>query len=144
MRLRTSEALRWYCPMWCTACAQHTRWLHRTCLARAATNLHELLDLPPSAPFAEVRRRYLERAKATHPDSCQLGEGDANFVELQGAWDAYEMAQPRHASDRHGGSFTRFGVGCSWTDDIFERAERAEVMDAASRGQTLRRPIGET
>ena len=32
------------------------------------------------------------------------------------------------------GSFTRFGVGCSFSDSPQERAERASLMEQASRG----------
>ena len=102
-----------------------------------------LLQCPHGTPHDEVRRRYLAKAKQTHPDHA-TSDGHA-FVELQAAWEAYERARPRRTgrADRAGGTFTKFGVGCSWTDDGVEREERREVVDAASRGETVRQRLRE-
>ena len=106
----------------------------------ATAALLALLNCPRGTPFAVLRQKYLERAMATHPDRRSAESDVGSFVELQSAWEAYERAHP---SGERSGGFTKFGVGCSWTDGTDERAEREEVTDAASRGETLRRTIRE-
>ena len=63
------------------------------------------------------------------------------FVELQAAWDAYEkiakaLQRGQSDSDIRGvqENFTRFGVGCSFSDNIEESHRRAEIMDQACQG----------
>lgn len=99
--------------------------------------LLSLLQLPPSSSTAQVRARYLEMVKDSHPDRCKDSMATARFCELQSLWEQYRSENVYFAAsvdfeDR--GGFTDFGVGCSWTDNNDEKARRNEVMEQASRG----------
>lgn len=95
---------------------------------------------PEGSSFEEVRAQYLAMALRLHPDhhAGQSDNRNSSFLELQAAWEAYTRAFKRA---RGTGGFTRYGVGCSFDDSALERAERELAVEAASRGDILRRPI---
>ena len=89
-------------------------------------------------PRDEVRAAYVRAALQLHPDhNCDADAGQ-KMMELQDAWQRYK-ADCLRADSKIEGGFVDFGVGCSFADDDDERAARAEVVDAASRGY-LHRP----
>ena len=111
---------------------------------------HRKLD-SSSYSYSDLRKAYLERIHAIHPDkfrnkiSLILGNDAQNvkddlhsrFVELQDAWDRYEkVAKMMNVtkSDKQEAGFTMFGVGCSFSDSPEERALRSEITDQACRG----------
>ena len=72
-----------------------------------------------------------------------------DFVELQDAWENYNrlhMSYAKVSSKNHNsnsidgtnGSFTMFGVGCSFSDNEQERDKRIGIMDQACRGWIAR------
>ena len=57
------------------------------------------------------------------------------FHELQQAWDQYEeLAKAMTKVQSKQSNFTKFGVGCSFSDSEEERALRTEITDQACRG----------
>lgn len=61
------------------------------------------------------------------------------FRELQSTWDKYEeltksMMNSNNGTGRTEANFTKFGVGCSFSDSDEERALRDEITDQACRG----------
>jgi hypothetical protein len=74
--------------------------------------------------YTELKTAYLEAKR--------------QFVELKEAWQRYEELAKRmrrvEKGDNEASSFTMFGVGCSFSDNDEERAQREEIMDQACRG----------
>ena len=57
------------------------------------------------------------------------------FHELQQAWHQYEeLAKAMTKVQSKQSNFTKFGVGCSFSDSEEERALRSEITDQACRG----------
>ena len=63
------------------------------------------------------------------------------FIELQEAWETYDKfakSMKRNKNDNEmrdvQEDFTLFGVGCSFSDSMYERDKRSEIMDQASKG----------
>lgn len=107
---------------------------------------HRNLD-PTIYSYSDLRKAYLERLQAIHPDKLKhqhdgsskennSAAAHSRFVELQDAWDKYEevakllqkVGKPEEAT------FTMFGVGCSFADSPDERAMRDAITDQACRG----------
>lgn len=95
--------------------------------------------------YSDLKNAYLERIQVLHPD--KLNSRDAHrsrresmrddFVQLKEAWNRYEEVakmMKRVDGDQADASFTMFGVGCSFSDNDAERAQRIEIMDQACRG----------
>mmetsp|Transcript_37529 Transcript_37529/g.78955 ORF Transcript_37529/g.78955 Transcript_37529/m.78955 type:complete len:140 (+) Transcript_37529:388-807(+) len=101
--------------------------------------IRRLLDLERNATHDEIKRNYLRRAIELHPDS-HGGESD-QFIELQSAWERYEHTVKPSLQGDGPGSFTKFGVGCSFTDSSEERDERQTIMDMAAYGVLPRAPL---
>ena len=117
-------------------------------MGRAA---HKKLD---NAAYShkDLRRAFLKRIHDIHPDKRHVvntAEGAAKggdsqlctdhdeFVELQTAWSDYDQLAKMMTKVGSGDSdanFTKFGVGCSFSDNPEEQRVRAEIMDQASRG----------
>jgi hypothetical protein len=100
----------------------------------------------------------------TKATSVELGDDDddtaskksratSKFIQLKEAWIRYEktskipagLHRPKGSDDdgsrggplswqQQEGSFTMFGVGCSFSDNDSERQKRTKIMDEASRG----------
>ena len=98
--------------------------------------------------YTDLRTAYLEKLQTLHPDK-QYSEKHHNwqsysdrhnlFVELQEAWDRYDkIAKIAKNVDSEGvdkdRNFTMFGVGCSFSDNEWERELRSEITDQACRG----------
>jgi len=82
---------------------------------------------------------YLARLQEIHPDKNKSNEmsKDSNktFRELQQAWDNYQdMAKAMKKVQSTQSDFTKFGVGCSFSDNEEERALRTEITAQACRG----------
>ena len=105
----------------------------------------QLLDFA-SYTYSDLRKAYLDRIQTTHPDKLQ-GHGILNltlkrdittyFIELQDAWEAYEKCYKHMrpgTDEKDEGSFTMFGVGCSFSDNPTERELRNQIMDQACKG----------
>lgn len=102
--------------------------------------------------FEDLRFAFLQRVHEIHPDKKNMKLRDstastkhhaAAFIELKEAWDRFEKTVkiPNGPDTRRGkspsqqpGSFTMFGVGCSFSDNESERLKRIKIMDEASRG----------
>lgn len=122
--------------------------------------LHRLMD-HSIYTYNDLKREYLKRIQTLHPDKRRSERNDDNnekqqlhgcseiqsnesnssdFVELQDAWKKYEgiakltKRTNRGLDDNVEGSFTMFGVGCSFSDNDTEREIRNEIMDQASKG----------
>jgi hypothetical protein len=72
------------------------------------------------------------------------------FAALQAAWDRYTVERPKNFSRRRKVGDDEdplrqmFGVGCSWTDNEQERAERQSVQQQAAHGITFRSALDAT
>jgi len=113
--------------------------------------------------YKDLRRAYLKKLQVVHPDKIygnsngfdrnQFGEKqvkkDANllftkeefkkkFQDLQSTWDRYEELSKSMTKVIQGdgttANFTKFGVGCSFSDNDEEKALRREITDQACRG----------
>jgi curved DNA-binding protein CbpA len=103
---------------------------------------HKKLD-SASYSYGELKQAYFARLQEIHPDknkssqtSVEHDESKLHFHELQQAWDHYEdlakdMEKVQATGQRN---FTKFGVGCSFSDNEQERALRSEITDQACRG----------
>lgn len=108
---------------------------------------HRLLDHSIYS-YTELKRAYLSRLQHLHPDKShgiweslsqnEKEERKHEFVQLQDAWDRYEVfaktMKQVEKGDKSDASFTLFGVGCSFSDNEMEREMRAEITDQACRG----------
>ncbi len=108
----------------------------------ASRRLHRILNVATDTSPAEVRRAFLALALTTHPDHNTRPDAERQMAELVGAWREYADEQRRRGE--HVPGFTAFGIGCSWTDDQLERAEREFVTDMASRGVLPRAAVEAT
>jgi DnaJ-class molecular chaperone len=112
--------------------------------------------------YTELKEAYLHRIHKLHPDKHRHRRGqneeletqssvDSNctnaklFIELKNAWEEYDrlMKLNKLRTDTQNNtnsnleqeaSFTRFGVGCSFSDSPSERDIRNEIMEQACRG----------
>ena len=120
----------------CSTCWRGFAAVHRSLL--------DLLDLPPSTPRDEVRKKYLDAVLRTHPDILRTDDPEAHrqLIALNNAWEGYRRLKWRGASapDADGG-FTDFGVGCSFDDSEAERQQRQHVMDEAAKGRMNQRTL---
>ena len=101
----------------------------------------DLLGLPPNATAEQVKRSYLQAVKETHPDHSTDPQASEQVMELNDAWDIYRKQKWISRTTADSGSFTTFGVGCSFSDDPEEQRERAAVMEQASRGRINQRTL---
>lgn len=128
-------------------------WPPASCHVRALgtgpsrESLYDLLNLDREMSHGEVKKAYHLAAMRWHPDRALAGSEEAaheRFARLQAAWERYDSSRVRNfkrrrkVGDDSDPSKQRFGVGCSWTDDDKEKAERASVIDQAARGITYR------
>lgn len=129
---------------------------------RTGSNHHARLDVPVYS-HGELRRAYLKRLQVIHPDKINANCTDVNrahfgnrqhpknviplpmkcelkieFLELQSIWDKYEELSKSTMKVIQGAgataNFTKFGVGCSFSDNEEEKALRKEITDQACRG----------
>jgi hypothetical protein len=99
---------------------------------------------------------YLQKVHIMHPDkqrsTCESSIRDQaaheKFVELQNAWEAYNLSarmflQTTNAKSKQGENldddgnhddFIMFGVGCSFSDSPEEKELRNEIMEQACKG----------
>jgi hypothetical protein len=112
--------------------------------ARTGPAGHKKLD-SAAYSYSELKRAYFARLQEIHPDKKKSSipevEEDSStkntkvFHELQEAWERYEeMAKPMEKVQADQTNFTKFGVGCSFSDSEQERALRTEITDQACRG----------
>jgi curved DNA-binding protein CbpA len=103
---------------------------------------HKKLD-SASYSHGELKQAYFARLQEIHPDknkssktTVEHDESKLHFHELQQAWDHYEdLAKAMEKVQAEGQrDFTKFGVGCSFSDNEQERALRSEITDQACRG----------
>lgn len=109
--------------------------------------------------YTRLKAAYLERVHAMHPDKLSHGKqgrgknseeekvAHLEFIELKAVWEDYDRIMKQHKISKHleeaadananmddEGSFTMFGVGCSFADSPTERDYRNEIMEQACRG----------
>mmetsp|Transcript_17834 Transcript_17834/g.36655 ORF Transcript_17834/g.36655 Transcript_17834/m.36655 type:complete len:292 (-) Transcript_17834:210-1085(-) len=112
--------------------------------------------------YEDLRRAYFKRLQVIHPDKTTSIAGldrsqltaqqhrknndrvhskeelKKEFQELQSTWDRYEALSKDMMKviqgDGAAANFTKFGVGCSFSDNDEERALRNEITDQACRG----------
>mmetsp|Transcript_14164 Transcript_14164/g.23681 ORF Transcript_14164/g.23681 Transcript_14164/m.23681 type:complete len:209 (-) Transcript_14164:39-665(-) len=124
---------------------------------RAKATLIELLFPRQQAKrysHLQLRMAYLQKVHIMHPDKQRLSSSTRDesahekFVQLQNAWEAYNISARMFRQTIHGKSkqgensddddnnndFTMFGVGCSFSDSPEERRLRDEIMEQACRG----------
>jgi hypothetical protein len=124
---------------------------------RAKATLIELLFPRQQAKrysHLQLRMAYLQKVHIMHPDKQRLSSSTRDesaheqFVQLQNAWEAYNISARMFRQTNHGKSkqgensddddnnddFTMFGVGCSFSDSPEERRLRDEIMEQACRG----------
>lgn len=104
---------------------------------------HKKLD-PAFYSYADLKRAYFAKLQDIHPDknkalgSSPFGRDTTkqHFHDLQRTWDRYnDMAKTMNKVNPTGqGDFTKFGVGCSFSDNEYEKALRSEITDQACRG----------
>ena len=120
-----------------------TRAGARFCAVNAERKLMKLLNLSnKSGPFPrnEIKAEYLKAISEIHPDRAksddQRKDFHSKFIILQQAWDAYDkgIVKDRTSKANELGTFTKFGVGCSFSDSEEEKALRWEIMEQASKG----------
>jgi len=108
--------------------------------SRRISSLHDLLGLAPDTPKEEVRRSYLRAALATHPDRSEDPQAADRMVALQDAWQRYRV-RTWNRPQLVGSGFTRFGVGCSFSDNAEEQQQRADLMAEAATGRLGQRAL---
>ena len=109
--------------------------------SREGPEAHRRLDASIYS-YSELKKAYLGRIQEIHPDKIQkekAGKEDfkQSFQELQDAWKLYEdlaKSMKTVGNGQEDANFTRFGVGCSFSDTDEERAMRNEITDQACRG----------
>lgn len=116
--------------------------------SRTGPEGHKKLD-HAAYSYSDLKRAYFAQLQEIHPDKHKSidTETDNNnnksssnnnkvFLELQKAWDQYEeLAREMEKVQAKGQTnFTKFGVGCSFSDNDEERALRSEITDQACRG----------
>jgi len=104
---------------------------------------HKKLD-SASYSYADLKCAYFAKLQDIHPDknkapgSSPFGRNTTkqHFHDLQRTWDRYnDMAKAMNKVNPTGqGDFTKFGVGCSFSDNEYEKALRSEITDQACRG----------
>ena len=102
---------------------------------------HKKLD-SASYSYADLKRAYFAKLQEIHPDknkgSALFGSDSSKqeFHDLQKTWEQYsDMAKSMEKVQSQGqGDFTKFGVGCSFSDNEYEKALRTEITDQACRG----------
>jgi len=89
----------------------------------------------------DANRRQFENQQQPLKDAnafLSKEELKKEFQELQSTWDRYEELSKSMMKVIHGdgatANFTKFGVGCSFSDNEEERALRTEITDQACRG----------
>ena len=136
--------------------------LFRDECSRADSNGYCCLDLS-SYTYNELRKAYLKKLQVLHPDKinaihngfdrhqCRqnpfkkradliLRKEDLKkeFQDLQSTWNRYEELSKSMSKVIRGdgatANFTKFGVGCSFSDNEEEKALRREITDQACRG----------
>jgi len=136
--------------------------LFREKCSRTGSHGHEYLNFSVYS-YKDLRRAYLKRLQVIHPDKICSNSIDVNrrqfrnqqhqksisllhskeelkieFQELQSAWDRYEELSKNMMKviqgDGDTANFTKFGVGCSFSDNEEEKALRKEITDQACRG----------
>ena len=114
------------------------RWQRAMASASMPKTIRQVLGLAESADHEQIRAEYIRAALAKHPDVCRLPNAAAEFAELQRAWERHMVefpaSSPRAPSAGDIGSFSDFGVGCSFSDTPEEQAERAALVEQAARG----------
>ena len=102
----------------------------RRCLCTSSrTELESLLQVDLKASTQEeIRAAYMQMALKTHPDHNRADDAAEQMANLQRLWKEYLL------SSRRGEGFTDFGIGCSFDDNEDEAAERAALVEQASRG----------
>ena len=107
-------------------------------MASVPQSIRQILGLADDADREQIRTEYLRAALAMHPDVCRKAGAAAEFAELQRAWEEHKAESPARSWRGSGtgdvGSFTDFGVGCSFSDTPEEQAERAALVEQAARG----------
>lgn len=133
------------------------RLLFGSNLSGKGPEAHRMLD-PSMYSYDELKKNYLERLQTIHPDKFKhlrdttdelnrdAEQMNQRFVELQQAWTKYEEVSRMMKKVGKGeeANFTRFGVGCSFSDTPEERAQREEIMDQAGRGWFSAGALSET
>jgi hypothetical protein len=107
---------------------------------------HKLLDYSIYS-YADLKKAYLGRVQEIHPDKLKqtrdadhahLEQNRQSFHQLQNVWEKYEEMAKAMKTFNNGkaasSNFTKFGVGCSFSDSEEERALRNEITDQACRG----------
>jgi hypothetical protein len=138
-----------------TAKAEVVRLLFGSKYAEKGPQAHRMLD-PTIYSYDDLKKNYLERLQAIHPDKFKHtpnnhrdfpdNEMKLQFVDLQNAWAKYEKVarMMKKVGKGEAANFTRFGVGCSFSDTPEERAQRDEIMDQAGRGWFSAGALSET
>lgn len=142
------------------------RLLFGSTFSRKGPEAHRMLD-PSMYSYDELKKNYLERLQMIHPDKFKhsrystttttttttpderhqdADQINQRFVELQQAWTKYEEVYRmiKKVGKGEEANFTRFGVGCSFSDTPEERAQREEIMDQAGRGWFSAGALSET
>eukprot|EP00536_Pseudo-nitzschia_multiseries_P017643 jgi/Psemu1/299522/fgenesh1_pm.1700_\ len=87
--------------------------------------------------FEDTSRRIAPNQTGRRDASSFRDELKEEFQELQSTWDRYEELSKSMMKVRGDGvaaNFTKFGVGCSFSDNEEESALRREITDQACRG----------
>jgi len=108
--------------------------------SRTGPEGHKKLD-SAAYSYADLKRAYFSKLQEIHPDknkaSTAFGsDSKEHFHDLQKTWEQYsDMAKAMEKVQSQGQTdFTMFGVGCSFSDNEFEKDLRAEITDQACRG----------
>lgn len=98
-------------------------------------------DKVKSANSQQQQQQHGHRNNSSNNDGnvvVMAEQMKVEFQQLQSAWDKYEeMAKSMRTvtdGDGEAANFTRFGVGCSFSDNDQEKALRTEITDQACRG----------
>ena len=105
--------------------------------AKTGPQGHKKLDAA-SYSYSDLKSAYLNRLQEIHPDKSNANQhatDNKSFHDLQQAWENYaSMAKAMEKTSSVQANFTKFGVGCSFSDSDEERALRNEITDQACRG----------
>ena len=109
---------------------------------RATSKLLDMLALSPNTSRANVRQAFVQKLLQVHPDHSSDSDAAARTARLKEAWDDYE--REHGLTPDEAGTFTTFGVGCSFDDSEEEQRQRAALQEQASHGRMNQRTIAES